>query len=188
MMLRKALALSFFPLALAGLSAMPGAAAQQAGFAGHTPPNFWTEPRIFHRSFEPEEERLVTITRRSFEDPTPEGHVLSPNKAYWYALSDRRQNSQEIIVYSERNEVVVLAVRQIGQRNAPVLKWVNEKILYGEIWHGRISGEIFLLDAESGRTLLHEKAIYGQLHFHQWKQGCQTFPDLPSCQRQRGLP
>jgi hypothetical protein len=182
------IALLFLFLVLAHLGTSREAAAQKAGFEGHTPPNFWAEPRIFHRPFKPEEERLVTHARLPFEGPPPEDRVVSPNKAYWYALSDREDTWQEITVYSERNEVTVIAVRRTGQRNAPKLTWINEKLLYGEIWHGRISGEVFLLDAETGRVLLHEKAVYGQIHFQQWQQGCQTFPDTPSCQKPKGLP
>ena len=181
-------ALLFLFFVLAHLGTGQEAAAQKAGFEGHTPPNFWAEPRIFHRPFKPEEERLVTHARLPFEGPPPEDRVVSPNKAYWYALSDREDTWQEITVYSERSEVTVIAVRRTGQRNAPKLTWINEKLLYGEIWHGRISGEVFLLDAETGRVLMHEKAVYGQIHFQQWLQGCQTFPDTPSCQKLKGLP
>ena len=182
------IALLFLSITLAGLGTGPEAAAQKAGFEGHTPPNFWAEPRIFHRPFKPDEERLVTLTRRPFEGPPPKGRVVSPNKAYWYALSGREAARQEITVYSERDEVTVVTVRRVGQGNAPQLTWINEKLLYGEIWHGRISGEVFLLDAEAGRILLHEKTVYGQIHFQQWQQGCRTFPETPSCQKPKGLP
>jgi hypothetical protein len=153
----------------------------QGSFEGHTPPHIWQEPRIFHVPLDTEDLGLLTIGR--VREPLEAGanRVLSPNKAYWFVWSRQGSDTVVIEVFNERDYVLQLRWQKADPRYGPRLSWINEKLLYGELWRGRLYGEYFVLDVENEKFLIRQKAIYGQIHFQQWKQGCRQFPNSPAC-------
>jgi hypothetical protein len=132
----------------------------QGSFEGHTPPHIWQEPRTFHVPLDTEDVGLLTIGR--VREPLEAGanRVLSPSKAYWFVWSRQGSDTVVIEVFNERDYVLQLRWQKADPRYGPRLSWINEKLLYGELW---------------------QKAIYGQIHFQQWKQGCRQFPNSPAC-------
>ena len=169
------------------LAVLPmGARAQSAhegGWVGHTPPHLWAEPRVYHRELDPETAALLTMAQVEAPAPPESDRVFSPNKAYWYDWSRTPPDSVVIQVFNERDYLLQLEWRGADPRYGPKLKWVNEKLLYGELWRGRMLGEIFVLDVESETFLTREVMIDGAIAFRQWKEGCKTFPDIPACAR-----
>ncbi len=168
---------------LAMFAAPPPLAAGEHGFSGHTSPIRWERPRVFHEPFAPGAERSVKLERAVTAEITPGTLVLSPNGAYWYALQEASTGGTRLIVYNEEDRHILVTLTKRRGKSAPEIRWINEKLLYGEIWHGRIYGESFVLDVEQARLLTHERVVWGQIHFQQWQASCPNFPDLPSCQK-----
>ncbi len=153
----------------------------QGSFKGHTLPHLWQEPRIFHAPLDREEKGLLTMDRVMEPLEAGANRVLSPNKAYWFVWRRAGSDTVSIEVFNEREYVLQLRWRKAEPRYGPRLSWINEKLLYGELWRGRLYGEYFILDVESEKFLIRQKAIYGHIHFQQWKQGCRQFPNIPAC-------
>ena len=106
----------------------------QGSFKGHTLPHLWQEPRIFHAPLDREQKGLLTMDRVMEPLEAGANRVLSPNKAYWFAW--RRQGSDTVFieVFNEREYVLQLRWRKAEPRYGPRLSWINEKLLYGELW------------------------------------------------------
>lgn len=43
------------------------------------------------------------------------------------------------------------------------VQWLNERLLYGSVWWGRIVSTDFIYDVEKKKFLYHEMANYGEL-------------------------
>jgi hypothetical protein len=169
----------------AGLALAATAASAQGSFEGHTPPNLWPAPRVFHLPLDPEETSLLTMDRVSGPaDAGAEKHP-SPNRAYWFSWRRAEPDTVVIEVFNERDHILRLRWDKAGG-HGPRLSWINEKLLYAELCRGRLFGEFFVLDVEAETILIRQKAVYGQIHFPQWKAGCRRFPDLPACRPKSG--
>jgi hypothetical protein len=170
---------------VAGLALAATPASAQGSFEGHTPPNFWEAPRTFHVPLDQEETSRLTMDRVA--DPADAGAEKhpSPNQAYWVAWRREEPDAAVIEVFNERDYILRLRWEEVGG-HGPRLSWINEKLLYAELWRGRLYGEFFVLDVEAERILIRQKAVYGQIHFQQWKSGCRQFPDIPACQPKTG--
>ena len=161
------------------LGAAPAMA--QSGFEGHTLPSLWDAPRIFHVPFDDQTAALLTIERVHRSAAAEGERVDSPNKAYWLTWR-RNESSQAVLeVFNERDQVLRLTWRQVDARYGEPPSWINQKLVYGEIWRGRLFGEAFVFDVEREAFVYREKIVWGQLHFQQWREGCHRFPVTPAC-------
>lgn len=61
----------------------------------------------------------------------------------------------------EHQTHLVLTVLDHG--NTISAQWVNEKLLFGQVWWGRIYSTDFIFDAEQGKFIYREMAHYGEL-------------------------
>jgi hypothetical protein len=185
MRMKKLLPALLHSVAAAGFVLTASPASAEGSFEGHTPPNLWQAPRVFHVPLDPEETSLLTMDR--IPDPADAGAEKhrSPNQGYWFSWRREEPDRAVIEVFNERGYILRLRWDQVGG-DAPRLSWINEKLLYAELWRGRLTGEFFVLDVEAETILTRQKAVYGQIHFQQWKAGCRRFPDLPDCRPKSG--
>jgi len=47
---------------------------------------------------------------------------------------------------------------------------MNERLLFIEVWWGRVLGSDFLIDVENERVVHSEMIRYGAIEFQQWQQ------------------
>ena len=164
-----------------GLLLFAASAFAQGSFEGHTPPHLWQAPRVFHSPLDGREESLLTLDRIAASPGAGAERHSSPNQAYWFSWRREGPDRVSIEVFNERDYLLRLRWQKVEPGRAPRLSWINEKLLYGELWRGRLFGEFFVLDVERETFLIRQKAVYGQIHFQQWQEGCRQFPDIPAC-------
>jgi hypothetical protein len=149
-------------------------APQEAGVPGwtwHTPPERWQGPRSYHTPFDPDFAGRVRLDR--VRDPvSPPGRELSPNGAYWFAVveDDRTRPGPwdaRVLVFVEREELLRLSLVDCRGVQA---RWVNEKLLYVEVWWGRVLGTRLILDVEQGAVLYREMVNDGAIPYQQWRE------------------
>ncbi len=139
----------------------------------HTPPEKWGQPRIFHSAFDSDFENRIVMTQAPLEADNSE-KTFSPNKAYWFAVStqDFRKEGPwltTIQIFNERDYSIRIEIRDHNNWEIKP-KWVNEKLLYVEVWWGRILGSYFLFDVEDERILIKEMIHDGQMAFQQFQE------------------
>ena len=148
----------------------------------HTPPEKWTQPRIFHSAFDGDFENRIVITQNPLIHADVDEKNFSPNKAYWFAVStpDFRKEgpwATLIQIFNERDYSIRIEIRDHNNWEIKP-KWVNEKLLYIEVWWGRIVGSYFLFNVESEMIIAKEMIHDGQMAFQQFqeaekmKEGC----------------
>lgn len=160
-------------LALLACASWP--AATLAGEPSYLILEKWTEPRVFHEPFDDSfawRIELGPAGPTAGEAAAAAARVLSPNRAYWYALAgpDFRGPgpwTTDIFIYNERDRLLRLRLRDHGN-TLPRIKWINEKLLYAEIWWGRIAGSSLILDVEAERVVLREMARDGGPLYRQY--------------------
>lgn len=104
--------------------------------------------------------------------PPEDTRVLSPNRAYRYAVTRpdfKRPGpwTTAIHIHNDRDRLLRLALRDHGN-TTPKIKWINDKLLYVEIWWGRIPGSTPIPDVETERTGLREMVWDGGLLYRQY--------------------
>ncbi len=50
------------------------------------------------------------------------------------------------------------------------VRWINEKLLYMQVWWGRILGSYLIFDVEKERTVVREMVNDGHIPFQQFQQ------------------
>ena len=155
----------------------------------HTPPDRWSEPRIFHTPFEERYESYIHIDHhRVFSSPL--GAVFSTNHVYWFFVqalgSDEIEEVQYLNEYGIRygrflpeTPLYIFTEREMLIRIVPskrdpdyrlrVVKWINEKLLYLEIWWGCVLGTYYVYDVEKEQIIYCEMVNDGGIPFIQWQ-------------------
>lgn len=152
----------------------------------HTPPDKWKEPRLWHSPFEKTFEERISVSRVKISSDFKR-KVFSPNKAYWYAVnpdhpSDACQSSEgsrcqfhvsapdvPIHVFNERDYLIRILLKDHYPNFVLTVYWINEHLLYIEVWWGRIVGSCFIFDVEK-ESIIHKEMVYdGNLPFMQWQ-------------------
>lgn len=157
-----------FLLPLAGYSRGTGNA------EWHTPPDRWAEPRIHHSPFDQEYEQRIRISHISRRDGSALRKVFSSNKAYWYSAQPpdylkKGPWSTDILLDNERSYLIDIRLVDHSQYDLKV-NWINEKLLYIQVWWGRILGSYLIFDLEKERIVSREMVHDGSLPFQQFKQ------------------
>jgi len=163
----------------------------------HTDPCWWSEPRIYHGPFmqdyagpcHPATDFAgrIAISRVAPEEK-PADRVLSPNGAYWFAMRSpdtTRPGPWEttIDIEYERDTRIRISVRD--HKSAGVRpRWINEKLLYVEIWWGRVLGSYLIFDVEAETVLAKEMIHDGGNAFAQHRQAVEA--GHPKCPRDSG--
>ncbi len=148
----------------------------------HTTPDKWKEPRIFHSEFEKEYENRIKICRTKLYNKISEQNEkeknYSPNKAYWFVVysPDTMKPgpwSTEIRVFNERDYIIKIELLDHAAQYVTTTKWINEKLLYIELYWGRVLGTYFIFDAEKEQVIIREMVHDGGIAFQQWQQNRQ---------------
>ena len=144
----------------------------------HTTPDQWKEPRIFHSEFDKNYENRIRVShaqspRQSLEKNEKERNY-SPNQAYWYVIHppDTLKPgpwSTEIGVFSERDYRISIELTDHAATYPTTVKWINEKLLYIQLWWGRVLGTYFIFDVEMERIVIREMVHDGGIPFQQWQ-------------------
>jgi hypothetical protein len=99
----------------------------------------------------------------------PEGNkVYSPQHTAWVSpsLPDYSRpgpwNTTVVVVPSGGSKALTLAFQDHASGGASV-QWLNEKLLFGRVWWGRIYSTDFILDVEKEQFIYKQMAHYGEL-------------------------
>jgi hypothetical protein len=156
---------------LAALAAL--AAATFAQF--HTPPGQCDAPRVYHSPFdEAQWGDRVKLTVATKEEPRGE-RVVSPNKAYWFVFEEAEPaephgNVRRLYVHNEREALIEVALFGVDPRYEQDVRWLNEKLIFVQVWWGRIVGVELILDVERAEFIYKEIRHDGTIAFQQWQQ------------------
>lgn len=161
------LLLLFVPVACAG--------GQQQASRFHTRPCRWEEPRVFHYPLDEDYEERLSVERvpkdeLSLEDAEKKP---SPHGAYWYRV-DAADTSRpgpwtsHVYVYNERVHLTRISFED--HNDPPQGAWINEKLLYLEVWWGRVLGTALIYDVEAERIIYREMVRSGTIPYRQAQQ------------------
>jgi len=141
---------------------------------GHTDPDKWEEARVFHtriardsRDWRYLEERISISRIELFQDYQQK--VFSPHNVYWYFTNADLVKSQHykttfaIDIFNERDYLVRISFKGINKNYVRKVYWINEKLLYIQVWWGRVLGTYLIFDVEKEdviyREMVHDEGI-----------------------------
>ena len=141
----------------------------------HTRPDRWREPRNFQTTFDPRYESYLSISHQPIEGDVRPGRILSPNKAYWLSFHGLLRAGftpqKPILIFNERGYLIRIApTKDDPDYYLKRIEWINEKLVYIEVWWGRVLGSCYIFDAEK-ELMIHREMIHdGDLPFQQLKR------------------
>lgn len=154
-------------LLLSVLMILSTTAAADDGWPG-SPPDCWSEARLFHSGEKPELwQKHLQIKRIKTEKPG--NGVMSPNKAYFYTLVDERPNAT-ITIYSEKDQYTQLSITKL--HGISEIKWISEKLIFMRLWWGRVAATDIIFDVEKEKVIYSERIRDGAIAFQQFKESC----------------
>lgn len=142
------------------------------------PPNCWSVSRVVHgvadyETMWAEHVSIETTNRR----PLRAGK-MSPNGGYEFSF----ENSEK--TRSIRVDAEAATQRLIHFTDSLALgpiNWVNEKLIAGRVWWGRIAATDFIFDVEAGQFIWHESATESDTAMQQYREGCKQFGRCDAC-------
>ncbi|MDF3130578.1 hypothetical protein P0Y35_15325 [Kiritimatiellaeota bacterium B1221] len=155
----------------------------------HTPPDKWSAPPIYHPAGDPHLADRMRLSKVPYAGGLPERFVLSSNGAYgFFARSlvegEASTGALQLHVFNERPYFVRIELSELYLNFAPEVRWINQKLLYVEVWWGRLEGSYFIFDVEREEVVITEAFRDGRVAFRQWKEaaggGKQTGEEKPS--------
>ena len=99
--------------------------------------------------------------------------VFSPHAVYWYFtnedLPEPRQykSTFAINIFNERDYLVQLSFEDINKHYVEKVNWINEKLLYVEVWRGQVLGAYVIFDVGKERIVYKEVVHDGGIPFLQ---------------------
>jgi hypothetical protein len=168
----------------AGLVAAP--AFTQSAPPTHTPPEQWREPRNYETPFDPAFDGNLILSReaagRAFKLQVP-----SPNGAYWFGVDpdwpehpavacggadfEIKDEDASFAVFTERSDLLRVTLKRHYSNFIIRVRWVNERLLYVQVWWGRALGSCYLLDVEAEKVVHREMVRSGEIPFQQAHEG-----------------
>jgi LysM repeat protein len=145
---------------------------------GHTSPEKWKEPRLFHLPFDEQYSSRIRLDRCPIPAELPETHMAA-NNAYWFAtIFPDRTNSgpwnTEVLVFTERDHLLRIQLQNIHYCRD--IGWVTEKLLRIRVWWGRICATDLIVDVEQERIIYKEMVWDGGIAFQQFQAARQYEP------------
>ncbi len=141
----------------------------------HTTPDKWKEPRVFHRPFDPLDTAITKFeVQRDSTQISTSDTVWSANRAYYFSSShphavEWHSPCTRVLVYNERPYIIHMSFVD-DPRYDPDVRWINEKLLYIEVWWGRVLGSAFIYDVEKEQIIYQEMVVDGLGAFQQWHE------------------
>ena len=172
--MRSALVITCCLFVIGGCSGKATSEKLSSGWPSHTTPDKWKKPRVFHTTVDERYSERVLVWRAPLARVANE-KVFSPNKAYWYSVTEPDTMKPgpyklRIDIYNEREYLVRLDMLNIYGNFKPHVKWINEKLLYVQVWWGRVKGVDLIFDVENEQVIHKENINYGIIPFLQWQQ------------------
>jgi hypothetical protein len=150
------------------------AKALQQGWQWQTAPNKWKEPRKFQTPFEKKYDSYLSISHQPNAVTPVAQKIFSPNKAYWFAFQALSQ--KPILIFNEKNYLIQIALsKDDPDCYVDHLTWINEKLIYIEIWWGQVLGSSFIYDVERETMVYKDMINDGNLPFQQGQQNKKTY-------------
>jgi len=117
---------------------------------------------------EKEYKNRLSLSHQPMPDTMNAEKRFSPNNAYWFAYQDA-QSDKPILIFNEREYLIAVIVNPNGPIRSISAKWINEKLLYIEIWWGRVLGSGYIYDVEKEAIIYQEMVHDGVIPFQQWE-------------------
>ena len=137
----------------------------------HTSPEKWSGPRRFFEPLRPKYEKRLKL---QCVQPVPQlvSKRYSGNGAYWlHVREDARVGVgpwiSEITIYNERDYALRLNFNRAKGIKA---NWVNNKLIYAEVWWGHALGSYALIDVETESIIQAEMIHSGTILYQQTMQ------------------
>lgn len=103
------------------------------------------------------------------DPPAAAKKISSPQETRWFAekypdyMSLKNPWDSTVYVGSLQTGKVFLEARFLDHGNTFSVKWLSEKLLFVQIWWGRLESSDVIIDVDQGKFLYNELANYGQL-------------------------
>ncbi len=145
----------------------------------HTPPDKWEKPRTFHADFDKDFENRIKISHINLSENVANIEEAiknySRNDAYWFVvnLPDTMKPCPwlaQLIVFNERDYFIKIELKDYHATYTPTTKWINEKLLYVQLWWGRVLGTYFIFDVEKEEIIIKEMVWDGNTPFQQFQE------------------
>lgn len=126
---------------------------------------------VHYRSDPKSIEKKIHVTRSvSFTmTPTSTKRVTSPQGTRWFVevdpdyMSSKTPWSTTLHIGSTGSDKGFLEASFTDHGNTFAAHWINEKLLFVQVWWGRLASSDLILDVDSGRFIHDEFAHYGEL-------------------------
>jgi hypothetical protein len=126
--------------------------------------------KVNYTSFdESYESRILIESSTDSKGPPPSGDkVYAPQHTRWVteASPDYMKPgpwTTRVYVGSGDQEAGLVLMAVDHASGGLNVRWLNEKLLYGQVWWGRIYSTDFILDVEARKFIYREMAHYGEL-------------------------
>jgi hypothetical protein len=168
-------------LLVTGCAAAPQPSSRHSGWQG-SPPDCWSTARNYQTDGDdwnwPSRTKIERVATAR-----PDVLTLSPNGAYYFALS-QAQADLSLLVFAGKDHSVRISFA--GSKDPPQVQWINERLLYVRIWWGRVAATDLIFNVESERVVHAESVHDGGNAMEQSREscpllgGCQCIPQRPA--------
>jgi hypothetical protein len=111
--------------------------------------------------------RIVWHSGKNIEGPpTGLARQYSPQRTKWIAIVEpdtSKPGPWNTTVYFGSDADEIVSKLSLNDNIGSDFKWLNEKLVFGTIWWGRIYATEVILDLESHKYIFREMAHYGSL-------------------------
>lgn len=154
-------------------------AAAVDGTEPHTPVESWSGPRLYHLPFDERFADRIRIAKSAWPSKLLQHHD-SPNQAYWFGVirpDAIREGPWDTKVFVDNEGDRPIQIDVVNHNNYPVeIRWINEKLLYIQVWWGRILGTYLIYDVEKEAVLAKEMIKDGRYLFQRYRQSQKLQP------------
>ena len=112
---------------------------------------------------------------------------MLPHNAYWLGINPEEgyetwnkptngvrfhdsSPDAALCVFNETDRMTKILLKDHYPNFVLDVYWINEKLLYVEVWWGRILGSCFIFDVEKESIIYKEMVNDGNVAFQQWQQ------------------
>lgn len=125
--------------------------------------NYRAAPREIEKKIQPTRSVAIAVV------PTSGKRVASPQGTRWFVevdpdyMSVKEPWKTTLYIGSAGDDKTVLLATFTDHGNTFSAHWINEKLLFVQVWWGRIASSDLILDVSQGKYIYNEFANYGEL-------------------------